>query len=192
MENSNNSGSSVSGMGNSRFVLGIDPGTYESAYVLINGLKLYDFGKVVNQELINIIREIPDPMCEFMAIEMPASYGMAVGREVFATCLWAGRFYQYGILRYFKPYLVYRKAKNYEDDIPGVATEICKDQKANDSNIRKAIIDMYPPEGGGSIPQIGTKKQPGPLYGVKADVWSALAVALTFQAGKPYKEAIGA
>jgi hypothetical protein len=29
---------------------------------------------------------------------------------------------------------------------------------------------------------IGTKKAPGPLYGIKGDEWSALAVALTLQA----------
>ena len=55
---------------------------------------------------------------------------------------------------------------------------LCNNTRAKDGNIRQAIIDRYPANGGGKTPQIGTKKHPGPLYGVSKDVWSALAVAI--------------
>jgi len=43
--------------------------------------------------------------------------------------------------------------------------------KAKDANIRQALIDKLGP--------VGTKKSPGPLWGVKSHIWSALAVAVT-------------
>jgi hypothetical protein len=103
---------------------------------------------------------------------------MAVGRTVFDTCRWVGIFQEsFGINT---THLVYRKAQNKEDGIEGVCMHICKNNRAKDSNIRQAIIDRYPATGGGKTPQIGTKSQQGPLYGVSADVWAALAVAITF------------
>jgi hypothetical protein len=100
---------------------------------------------------------------------MIASYGMAVGKEVFETCVWIGRF----IENWRDPdaaKLVYRK---------DVKMFLCGTTKAKDANIRQALIDSYPATGGGAIPQIGTKNAPGPLYGVSSHVWPALGVALT-------------
>ena len=112
---------------------------------------------------------------------MPACYGMAVGRTVFDTCRWVGRFQdRFESKSDILSHLVYRKAQNKEDGIEGVCMHICKNNRAKDSNVRQAIIDRYPATGGGKTPQIGTKAQPGPLYGVSADVWAALAVAITF------------
>ena len=107
-----------------------------------------------------------------LAVEMIASYGMPVGKEVFETCLWIGRFVQ----AWHAPELVklvYRK---------DVKMHICGTTKAKDGNVRQAIIDLYPASGGGATPQIGTKAQPGPLYGVSSHAWSAIGVALTIQA----------
>ena len=61
---------------------------------------------------------------------------------------------------------------------------LCNSMRAKDSNIRQAILDRYPTTGGGKCPQVGTKKEPGPLYGVSKDVWAAIGVGLTYQAGK--------
>ena len=100
-------------------------------------------------------------------IEMVASYGMPVGREVFETVRWIGRFHEaFGGAEY-----VYRK---------DVKIHLCQSMRAKDANVRQAILDLFPPAGGGKVPQVGTKLQPGPLYGVRKDIWSALAVALTF------------
>jgi hypothetical protein len=104
-----------------------------------------------------------------LAIEMIASYGMAVGREVFETCVWIGRFMQ----AWHEPAavrLVYRR---------DVKLHLCGTPQAKDPNVRQALLDMFPRTGGGATPQIGTKARPGPLYGVSSHAWPALGVAIT-------------
>jgi hypothetical protein len=56
-----------------------------------------------------------------------------------------------------------------------VKSHICHSAKANDANIRQALIDRY----NGKDAAIGKKAKPGPLYGVSGDMWAALAVGLT-------------
>jgi hypothetical protein len=41
--------------------------------------------------------------------------------------------------------------------------------RAKDANIRQALIDK--------LGAVGTKKAPGPLYGISGHLWAALAVA---------------
>lgn len=157
-------------------ILAIDPGSTESAYVIYEEGMVHSFAKVENKVLVAMIVIIGQ--APVMAIEMPACYGMAVGKSIFETCRWVGIFqYAFGLER---TYLVYRKSRNIEDGIDSVTMHLCKNTRAKDSNVRQAIIDRYPATGGGKCPQIGVKKNPGPLFGVSADVWAALAVAITF------------
>jgi len=151
-------------------IFAIDPGTEKSAWVTLAGGEIVDFDIVPNQTLLGVVR-VPGAEQETMVIEMVASYGQPVGKTVFETCVWIGRFIQAWVPR---PYVrLYRKKD--------VCMHLCQSTRAKDSWIRQAIIDRYPPTGGGKTPQIGTKKQPGPLYGVTKDVWSALALAITYQ-----------
>lgn len=147
-------------------ILAIDPGTRESGWCLFDGEKVVDCGVADNHDLLTWVRHSDADM---LAIEMIASYGMPVGKEVFETVRWIGRFQQ----AWKDPDAV---AFVYRQD---VKLELCKSPKAKDSNVRQALIDMFPPTGGGTTPQIGTKKQPGPLHGVSSHVWAALAVAVT-------------
>ncbi len=150
-------------------LIAIDPGPRESAWVRMEADIPLQFAIEPNEEVLAKLRHQRFPHGAHLAIEMVASYGMAVGKDVFNTCVWIGRFIQ----AWGGPHtLVYRQ---------DVKLTICHDSRARDSNIRQAIIDRYPPTGGGKVPQIGTKAKPGPLYGVTKDVWSALAVALTWQ-----------
>lgn len=150
----------------SELILAIDPGTSESGYVLFDGTRVRESGVLKNDDMLVRVRQWPAPR---LAIEMIASYGMAVGREVFETCVWIGRFQQ----AWRDPTtveLVYRK---------DVKLHLCGTPKAKDANIRQAILDLFPGAGGGKTPQIGTKAQPGPLYGVSTHAWPALGVAIT-------------
>jgi hypothetical protein len=137
-------------------LLALDPGTTQSAYVLWDGKRVLGAAILPNAMLIEILAAGEMP-CDYLACEMIASYGMAVGREVFETCVWIGRFLQ----AHSGPHrLVYRK---------DVKLHLCGSPRAKDANIRQALLDKYGP--------VGTKGTPGPLYGVKSHVWAALAVA---------------
>jgi hypothetical protein len=150
-------------------LVALDPGTTETGYVVINGTAIVEAGVRENEDLRKFLYEIA--VNHHCAIEMVASYGMAVGREVFETCVWIGRFYEVFASQRIKPALVYRK---------DVKLHLCGTSKAKDLNVRRAILDLYPSFGGGANPQIGTKGHPGPLYGVKSHAIAALAVALTY------------
>lgn len=153
-------------------VLAIDPGPVQSAvvyYDTIHRILVPPFGIRQNDDLLSALQ---GRRTIHLVIEMIASYGMPVGKTVFETCVWIGRFIQ----RWEEAVpdshrLIYRK---------DVKMHLCQSARAKDSNVRQALIDKFPATGGGKTPQIGTKKQPGPLYGVSKDVWSALAVAVTY------------
>lgn len=149
------------------YILAIDPGTTQSAWVVLgNKGAIYHFGMEDNEVLVVHIRGMHP--AGHLAIEMVQSYGMPVGKDVFETVLWTGRFIQAWGQSYT---LIYRSQ---------VKQALCYDSRAKDSNIRQAVINRYPGSGGGATPQIGTKEKPGPLYGIKRDIWSALAVGLTW------------
>lgn len=144
-------------------ILAIDPGTTESGWCLFAGQKGVAMSGVdKNSALLGMLLQHDNwPQHDILAIEMIASYGMPVGREVFESCVWIGRFVQ----SWRAPddvRLIYRR---------DVKLHLCDSSKAKDTNIRQALIDRLGP--------IGTKKDPGPLYGVKSHAWAALAVAVT-------------
>ena len=154
-------------------ILAIDPGTEQSAFVLWDETDtefgpLIDKGIWPNAELPPLIAS---NYHDHLAIEMIASYGMPVGKTTFETCLWIGMFLFPSIAddaciiqADFRNLLIYRK---------DVKMCLCGSTKAKDSNIRQALIDRYG--------EPGTKKEPGILYGVKKDIWAALAVATYYQ-----------
>lgn len=151
-------------------ILALDPGTSKTGWCLLDSGRPIAFGVLDNAAMLDEIRNTYE--ADLMAVEMIASYGMAVGREVFETCVWIGRFLQ----TWRDPAavkLVYRK---------DVKIFLCGTTKAKDANIRQALLDTYPATGGGATPQVGTKSQPGPLYGVSSHVWPALGVAVTVAA----------
>ena len=142
-------------------VFAIDPGPLHSGWVIWTGAKVHDCGVMGNDELLRVLLNRLPHHDETLAVEMIASYGMAVGREVFDTCVWVGRFQQ----AWHSPAsvrLVYRKE---------VKSFLCGSMKAKDANIRQALIDL--------VGDKGTKAAPGPTYGVKSHAWPALAVAVT-------------
>jgi hypothetical protein len=160
----------------SEWILAIDPGTTESGYVIYDGSRVIESGVAQNDAMLARVQQWP---ARRLAIEMIASYGMAVGREVFETCVWIGRFQQ----SWRDPggvELIYRK---------DVKMHLCGTPRAKDQNVRQALLDMFPRTGGGKTPQVGTKGQPGPLFGVSSHAWPALGVAITALAADQLKNA---
>ncbi len=149
-------------------VLAIDPGPAESAYVLYDAAerRVRDWNKLPNGDLLYHLDGINGygSNGDALAIEMVASYGMAVGAEIFETCVWIGRFVERW--QGAAPRLVYRRE---------VKLHLCHDSRAKDPNIRQALIDRF----GGKDAAIGKKAAPGPLYGLAGDGWAALGVAVT-------------
>jgi hypothetical protein len=154
-------------------ILAIDPGSTESAYVVLDdNLKPVEFAKVRNELLLGFLygdRFLAHKVNKF-AIEMIASYGMAVGQEVFETCVWIGRFHEaISWTNDEEPIYIYRKDEKIN---------LCNSMKANDATIKQALVDRF--ASGISNHGKGSKKEPGWFYGFKADVWAAYAVGVTY------------
>ena len=151
-------------------ITAIDPGTKKSAIVVMQGLSVIEKGKLDNAELLHHLTHNRSFVGDHLYIEKIANYGMRVGQEIFDTCIWIGEFKNAALsmLPADKISLVYRMA---------VKMHLCGRANAKDADIRMRIIDIY----GGKENGIGNKKNPGPLYGVKADEWAALALGLTAQ-----------
>ncbi|MEN6404027.1 MAG: hypothetical protein ABFD94_18945, partial [Armatimonadia bacterium] len=94
---------------------------------------------------------------DIMAVEWINAMGMAVGREVFETCLWAGRFTMAApcVSR-----LVHRGL---------IKLHHCGSSRAKDGNIVQALKDKYGDK--------GTKSSPGYFYGIASHMWQAFAIA---------------
>lgn len=144
-------------------ILAIDPGYEQSAWVLYDGAAVLDHGKAMNDVVLQLVERLEPPTT--LVIEQIESFGMPVGREVFETVFWAGRFAQA-----CPPSVPWRRVTR-----KAVKLHLCETTKAKDANIRQALVDRF-----GGTGAKGTKQQPGPLYGIRADEWAALAVAVTF------------
>jgi Holliday junction resolvasome RuvABC endonuclease subunit len=136
-------------------ILAIDPGPVESAYVIFDVTRK----EIISKEIIpnyNLLSRLSEADFDRIAIEMVASYGMPVGKDIFETCVWIGRFIQTSAFEGFPVHLIYRK---------DVKMALCGNLRAKDANIRQALLDM-----------LGKEK----TKGVHKDMWSALAVAMTY------------
>ncbi len=135
-------------------IVGIDPGPVEQSCVLFDSVEK----RVVSVGTFKP-EDLPDALWKHkVAIEWIESFGMAVGQEVFRTVFQIGRMQQQlGVVR-----LIPRR---------DVKLTLCGSARAKDTNIRQALID--------ALGEVGTKKNPGPLYGVSGHYWAALGVAYT-------------
>lgn len=142
-------------------ILAIDPGPEQSGYVVLDGARVVECGVLPNSRLVSWV--LSTCIVNHCAIEMIASYGMAVGKDVFETCVWIGRFaQQWADASGAEPLRIPRKE---------IALHLCSSPRAKDTNVRQALIDRLGPP--------GTKRNPGPTYGVTGHAWAALAVAVT-------------
>lgn len=150
-------------------ILAIDPGDVESGFCLMEGYKPIHFEKAKNEDILDWIAMKASEI-DVVAIEMVASYGMAVGKNVFDTCVWVGRFMQKA--EDAGCWLVHQIYRMEEKMM------ICHDSRAKDTNIRQALIDRFAEHD--KVNGKGTKDHPDWFYGFKKDVWMAYAVGVTF------------
>jgi len=170
-------------------VLAIDPGNVQSACVVYSGT-VEAFGKLSNLSMLHHLKQRSWD-CNHLATEYMQPRGMPTSKEEMDTQFWTGRFVQAAGLPWTP--VLRREVKSH----------LCGSQRAKDSNIRRALIDKFGGDnvaiGGVKCPKCkgkgwagrgrptclecnGSKwlHPPGPLHGISADVWSALAIAVTW------------
>lgn len=157
-------------------VYAVDPGPQFSAIVALDlreQLPLITMAeKWPNYELLDFLwRHEHDG--SVLVLEEVRGMGMAVGQEIFETCFWSGRFVEAWEGRWD------RVTRNE------VKINLCGVSRANDSNIRKALIDLWGGPAAAQRATKGSKKNPGkpagPLGVLAADTWSALAVGVSWR-----------
>ncbi len=160
-------------------ILAIDPGLRESGWILLRRtpderLDVLRHGITPNKDWglfgppESPAKLTPSMQPDVVAIEYIAHMGVSAGGDVLDSMFWTGR-------------LVERLSKLWRPAIYGITRmqvkmAMCGSPRARDKDIRAACIEWYGPDRSRSI---GTKASPGPLYGVKSHIWSALAVGLT-------------
>src|SRR3990167_9119623 len=124
-------------------VLAIDPGYEQSAWVIFDGERVCHFGTEPNADLLERLRVgvAERPWFDALVIEGIESMGMAVGKEVFETVFWSGRFVQRVIDTYIQSgegtggwSRIYRRA---------VKMHLCGSFRFQDNNIRQALLARF-------------------------------------------------
>lgn len=144
-------------------ILAIDPGPEESAYLRMtrDGYpSAICFGKQSNDVVTGILKGAWLDKHDTVVIEEIQNQGMPAGRTTMQTAMWVGRFTQVAHDIGLPVALVGRR---------DIKLHWCGNMRAKDANVRQALLDHYGPQ--------GTKKNPGVTYGIKKDIWSALAIA---------------
>lgn len=157
-------------------VYAVDPGSAFSAIVALDMSErlpaITMAEKWANKDLLDFLWQHENDG-SVLVLEEVCGMGMAVGQEVFDTVFWTGRFVEAWEGRWD------RVTRNE------VKVNLCGSARANDANVRKALIDRW---GGPEAAQRATKgskkkpaKQAGPLGTLAEDTWSSLAVGLTWR-----------
>jgi hypothetical protein len=150
-------------------ILGIDPGPTQSGWAIlgtapsVNGYTVHDSGVDDNHDLLIWVKH--GQRCSILAIEtMLVNYGSKVGPSVMDTMRWAGKFEQ-----------AWLDQERFADSVRLIPRQEVKAAlqcsiTAGDGDVRQALIALIGPP--------GTKRAPGPAYGVTSHAWQALAVAV--------------
>jgi hypothetical protein len=151
-------------------ILAIDPGNRESAYAIIDSqtrrpIRASKMPNELLRDSLCVTRTLD--LVPRVVIEMVESYGMSVGREVFDTCVWVGRFAEAAESRGAGVELIPRGE---------VKMHHCHSRAAKDSNIIQALVDRF--ASGEPNRGKGTKAEPGWFHGFAADMWQAYALAV--------------
>ena len=153
-------------------ILAIDPGPKVSGWVLVDKDTLEVLASGSATPTADVIKIVDDlffigdngetHFFDYLACEMIASYGMAVGAEVFETCVQIGRICRTWEQSTGKNVILVKRQE--------AKMHLCHSPKAKDANVMQAVKDK--------LGEVGTKKNPGPLYGISKHAWAALAVGI--------------
>lgn len=148
-------------------ILAIDPGSAESAWLVLLDESVVSFAKEPNDVVLARLHIAGGPGHEgwsTVVMEDLEPRQQPLGREVADTLRWIGRFME--AARPLPVHLLTRRAVT--------AHHIDGGTKDADKRIRAQLIDRY---------GTGSERKGGPLYGITHDVWSALAIGLAYSDG---------
>ncbi len=140
-------------------ILALDPGSVQTACVVWDGKHIQFASICPNRETAEYLTHQAEG--SVVACEHLQCFGMAVGASVFETAYWVGEFR--GLCKTLN--LDFVRVMRSE-----VKMHFCNSMRAKDANISQALRDRFGDK--------GTKKNPGLTYGLKADLWSAFAIAV--------------
>jgi len=145
------------------FILGIDPGNVQSAFILFDSEKgiIVDKGILENNVFLEKLsslysQEVKPDIC---ILEQIKCYGMVMGETTIETVFWSGRIIQHVIACGG----TFERMGRIE-----IKNVLCRSSRAKDGQVRQRLIDLYG--------EPGTKANPGITYKISKDLWSALAV----------------
>jgi hypothetical protein len=144
-------------------VLAIDPGEKESALVEWDGSTVLSHRIAPNGAILDYLENPDCPDDIPLVIEWIEGYGLTVGQSVFETCRWVGEF-GHAWKCWGRPVHLLSRRK--------VKQHLCNNVSAKDSHVGEALRHR--------IGEKGTKKNPGPLFGIVSHEYAALAVAVTW------------
>lgn len=162
-------------------ILAIDPGNVKSAWVEydVESGSILSFADQENETVLARVAEMGAKRAEkglsatisLLVIEYPYPRGQPMSYQLVDTIFWIGRFVQVWGHGW--------RAIDRKD----VKLCVCGSANAKDPNVRTGLIARFQhlATGGGKEPVVGTKKEPGPLFGFAGDLWAALGVAITFE-----------
>ncbi len=152
--------------------IAVDPGPTDSAFVCWNGKRISKHGKITNGQLraqlavMGRHQGAPE-QAGHLAIEVSPPYLMPrksgnpfFPSQVLFTALEAGRLIQ----AWDGPFTIV--------DRRAVKLHVVGRSSCGDPEVRAALLHQIGPK--------GTKADPGPCYGMKADLFAALAVGVTW------------
>ena len=149
-------------------VLGIDPGPTHCGFCAYDNLagKIIEAHKALSVVETLTALDIYAGRAALVAVERVQSYGIA-GSSLLRTSETVGRLWQCSEALRLPTVLLYRREVLRGLDVTGKGNR--------DALVRERLIEMH---GGERRKAQGTKKDPGPLYGVASHAWQALAVAV--------------
>lgn len=149
-------------------IISLDVGTTQSGFCIGNSETCEPkyFGKIDNEELVKIVKSFD---YDVLVYEEFQSYGTQMGISTITSITWNGRFIQIAKDRGKQVFPVYRRE---------VKMNLCNSVKANDANVRSALISRFAKfdfKNGK-----GTKEHKDWFFGFKADIWSSYGIFITY------------
>lgn len=143
-------------------ILGIDPGTNQSGWVLYRpDSAVVNSGIWPNEQVLSGLQTGVLKTAGVFALEVIRARGEPTSNDAYDTLIWCGRFIQ-----------AWRIPENVmRIDRARVKIFVCGRANVKDANVNAGLREM--------VGQKGTKKNPGPTFGVSSHAWAALGVAVT-------------